>query len=683
MNATATVIGNSRLLINLDYQGGIKDVYFPNIGQENQLAKYINPLYFFFEGKLIYPNSKEFEISIDYINDTLCSETIIKHNSQAWQVKIIDLIDQTNDIHYRDIVVSNLSDKPLDLIVYFAHNYSLLESPYADTVIWYQPQGVMWHYKKDRHIAFGLVNDLYQFSCAAKSDNRDQGVMPDENGQLDLNPVSTGNVTSVLSLKAELMGHKTKKYRLFYAYATTPDKVFKLVLHARKTNTSYTLQKQAIANSLELDALFNIKDFSLLGKIFNESELASIIHYFKRSILILKSQINHNGAVIAGNDGQFLKDDGTDHYSYLWPRDAALVARSFLKIHDNETFIKIMDHTLGLLAKEGYFYHKYLPSASKHNLLLGSSWHSYITPQGDEILPIQQDATLFWALVILEFFNSQQAKKSSYSKYRVVFKKIIKFILKFSCKTESKRSNIKKYLSGATNLEPLWFTDLTNTDLPEPSFDIWEQYYGVFSLNALLKFKVLKESYELFNKFDEIKMSAEILKVLNPLKEQINLQLGAGNGIISKGIRFDKEMNAVIKDESADSSLYLLYDLDLHKEFNLEPTLNFLDSKLFLQTQLGGIARKENDHYLKINNKIPGNPWFISSMWRLRVALKNNDQDFAKRILLWSISHFDKTGLIAEQMDPDSGFALGMKPLSWSHAEYLMSVTAFIEHLRR
>jgi GH15 family glucan-1,4-alpha-glucosidase len=69
-------------------------------------------------------------------------------------------------------------------------------------------------------------------------------------------------------------------------------------------------------------------------------------------------------------------------------------------------------------------------------------------------------------------------------------------------------------------------------------------------------------------------------------------------------------------------------------------------------------------------------------MWRLRLALSENDLDFAKRIMIWVLDHFDKTGLIPEQTDPRNGYSLGIKPLTWSHAEFLISFISFIDNLQ-
>lgn len=682
MNSTATIISNGRLHINIDYWGRIKDIYFPYVGQENQLGKYINTFYFFYKGQLLSLNESDFKYQIDFVDDALISKSVITHSSNDWQVEFVDQIDTKMDVHFRDMRIMNLTQEPLDLIIYFEHNFSLLESVYADTILWHQPSGQFWHYKKDRHIVFGCDKDLYQFSCAAKDDNNGQGVVPALNGNLDLNPISTGNVSSVMSIKAEIAGSKSKRYKLYYSYAKNSTKAFNNAKKALKANTNYLVQKRVLETSMHYDELFDLKRFSILSKVFDQKQLEALFYNFNRSIMLMESQIDERGAVIAGNDGQYLKEGGLDHYSYLWPRDAAIAAKALLRLNAKKSFVKVLDHTLPLISSKGYFHHKYLPSANDKDVQLGSSWHSYITDQGVEILPIQEDATLLWADVLADYLLNNKKKHALWNKYLPPLKKMLKFLIRHTFVNDVKRAHLSKYISGSDNKKTLWFEELKGSYLPLPSYDIWEQYFGVFSFDAVLLLNVYEKSLRIFEQNPDPKLNSLIIKHSQELNSDIKKYLFNDKGVLIKGIRIDKDSDSIIKDETADSALYMLSDYQLLNEFDLKPTIAYLDSKLFLQQGVGGIARKENDHYLRVSEQFTGNPWFICSMWRLRLALSENDMNFAKRIMIWVLDHFDKTGLIPEQTDPRNGYGLGIKPLTWSHAEFLISFISFIDNLQ-
>ena len=50
-----------------------------------------------------------------------------------------------------------------------------------------------------------------------------------------------------------------------------------------------------------------------------------ICDLYKRSTLVIRTQVDNRGAIIAANDSDVLRFN-RDTYSYLWPRDGALVA---------------------------------------------------------------------------------------------------------------------------------------------------------------------------------------------------------------------------------------------------------------------------------------------------------------------------------------------------------------------
>jgi len=51
-----------------------------------------------------------------------------------------------------------------------------------------------------------------------------------------------------------------------------------------------------------------------------------------------------------------------------------------------------------------------------------------------------------------------------------------------------------------------------------------------------------------------------------------------------------------------------------------------------------------------------------------------NDIEKGKELLYWVIRHTDYTGLMAEQVNPQDGFSLSVKPLTWSHAEFINTI---------
>ena len=119
----------------------------------------------------------------------------------------------------------------------------------------------------------------------------------------------------------------------------------------------------------------------------------AVAEHFKRSLLIVRTQIDSGGAIIAGNDSD-VTERATDHYSYLWPRDGALVAHA-LDMAGYSNLTRSFFNLCGrIIASEGYFLQKYNPDGS-----LASGWHAWWNPRTKERLtPIQEDET---ALVVV------------------------------------------------------------------------------------------------------------------------------------------------------------------------------------------------------------------------------------------------------------------------------------------
>ena len=112
-----------------------------------------------------------------------------------------------------------------------------------------------------------------------------------------------------------------------------------------------------------------------------------------------------------------------------------------------------------------------------------------------------------------------------------------------------------------------------------------------------------------------------------------------------------------------------------------------LREKLWVKTEVGGMARYENDPYYRRSSEVPGNPWFICTLWLadyyIRKAGKDEGMEEAVSILNWVAEHALPSGVLAEQLHPLSGEPLSVSPLTWSHATYVTICQHFIRRLQR
>jgi GH15 family glucan-1,4-alpha-glucosidase len=106
-----------------------------------------------------------------------------------------------------------------------------------------------------------------------------------------------------------------------------------------------------------------------------------------------------------------------------------------------------------------------------------------------------------------------------------------------------------------------------------------------------------------------------------------------------------------------------------------------LQKLLWCHTDIGGYARYQNDYYHRVvndNPKVPGNPWFICTLWQAQwaVARAKTEADLepAIKILSWTAERAADSGVLAEQVNPLTGEMLSVSPLTWSHATVVIAV---------
>jgi GH15 family glucan-1,4-alpha-glucosidase len=70
-------------------------------------------------------------------------------------------------------------------------------------------------------------------------------------------------------------------------------------------------------------------------------------------------------------------------------------------------------------------------------------------------------------------------------------------------------------------------------------------------------------------------------------------------------------------DTTRDASLAGLFAFGLYSagDPRIISTMEDLREKLWVKTQVGGVARYEGDSYHRASTDLPGNPWFICTLW--------------------------------------------------------------------
>jgi GH15 family glucan-1,4-alpha-glucosidase len=313
------------------------------------------------------------------------------------------------------------------------------------------------------------------------------------------------------------------------------------------------------------------------------------------------------------------------------------VARMFFKFcHKNIT-------------PSGYFNHKYSPDGS-----IGSSWHALIDNSGKIQLPIQEDETALVLIALYKHFLK-------YGDLEFISKVYPKLVLKTS-----------EFLLDHRDPQ---------TGLPKPTFDIWEEKAGVFSSTVSTVISALESAAGFAKVFYDIERQDILTNAATEMKKAMMTKL-----YDTQAQRFKKAIYSTgIDDMTVDSSLSLIFITGAFSAFSEEVrnSMNSIIDKLWLKTTTGGIARYENDNYYRISKDLPGNPWFICTLWLARwyiaTALSSEDLKKGLNLLNWVAEHASPSGMLAEQINPYTGVPLSVSPLVWSHAEFVTAVCEYVE----
>ena len=379
-----------------------------------------------------------------------------------------------------------------------------------------------------------------------------------------------------------------------------------------------------------------------------------IIGIQEKSLLIIKSQTNNNGAIIASSDTDIMQDK-KDTYSYMWPRDGALISRSLDKTGYTETTEQFFDFCKDIISDKGYFLHKYLPDKS-----LGSSWHPWL--KFDKLqLPIQEDET---ALILDAFWK----KHSQYEN-----KKILK---------EYYKDFVKKAGDFLLNYRD------SETKLPKESYDLWEEKLGVHTFTCCTVYAGLMAAHYFAEAYKRKRDAKKYLEGAKEVKRGILKYLyDDEKEIFIKGVYQDKEGNWH-KDKTIDmSTVYGLFEykiLDINDP-KLQKTMEKTIEKLKINTNVGGIIRYEKDNYFRINKDSPSNPWFVSTLWLAEyyIAKAKNFKELkpAIDIFSWVCHHALPSGCLSEQVHPYDGKQVSVSPLTWSHAGLIIAIIKYLDKL--
>jgi len=644
-------IGNGSMLINFDERYRLRDLYYPNVGADNHLAERPSRLGVWCSGHFAWLDAEGWELHMAYEHDNLVTDVQAFHPYLNVRLHVADCVDFNRDILVRRFQVENLAERPREVRLFFHYDWQLWGTYVGDTVFYHPATRSLVAYKGRR---FFLVNalcgeqvGLTDWATGVYFAESAHGSWQDaEDGWLSQNGVSRGAVDCVGAISLGQVEPGTAKVVYHWLIAGTS---LPAVLEDDRQIRSRT-PEGLIVRTRAYWAFWVHKHRQ--SQLDLPAELWDLYH---RSLLILRTQIDENGAIIAGNDPEVARVTG-DTYSYMLPRVGAITAVALDRAGYTDLTRRFYEFCATLPSREGYLFPKYTPFGA-----LGSLAHPWLDPEGEERLPIAEDSTalLLWGLS--EHFRHERDIDFVRPLYQDCVRPALEFLLRHRDEA---------------------------TKLPRPSYDLWDETYGIHAFTVAATWAALRGASVFTTAFGQPELTTAALQAADDLRTALDRYMydGGTRRFVTR-VRLNGG-RAPVPVTTVDASLagLFLFGMVAPDDERMVRTMEAVRKRLWCHTEVAGIARYENDPFLQISQdkgNIPGNPWIVCTMWlcqwciaRARTAEELKE---AVELLAWAHRHALPSGILPEQVHPYTHAPLSVAPLTWSHAEFVLAVHAYLQ----
>jgi glucoamylase len=643
------LIGNGSLVVAFDPKYRLADIYFPHVGQENHAG---SPSRFgvWADDKISWVESDDWERTLHYLRETLVTDVHCHNEALGLRLRCYDVVDADSNVYLRKIVVRNMRDESRTIKLFFHHDLNLYSNASGNTAMFDPDSRSIIHYKSKRYLLINVATEsgsgVEEYACGRSGIGGSEGTWRDaEDGKLSMNAIQQGAVDSTvaITLQLEPNGNATAFYWIC-AGVRYGD------VRQLDANILAETPSRVIGRTASLWYTWVNKGSEDLRDLPDE-----IIELYRRSILVIRAHCDRDGGIVAACDSD-IEWGHNDHYSYVWPRDAAFVSDAADRAGFPEVARRFLAFANDTISDSGYFLHKYTPDGS-----LAPSWNPWLR-DGRKQLPIQEDETALVLWLLARHYDRNRDLDFVRSVYKRLVVQPVEFMIGFR--------------------DP-------DTALPLPSFDIWEERQGVFTFTCAAVCAAMNAAADLANLFNEQDRRARCLAVAAEIRDAMVRHLWIEDeGRFARGLVFQD--GKLQLDRTIDASAFATFYLDIFpaESAMVEGTMHAIREKLWVQTQVGGVARYEKDRYQRAADAEsgPGNPWLICTLWLAEHAIARAtsvaELQSALDLVRWVRSKARPSLVLPEQIHPISGAPLSVSPFTWSHAQVVSVVRGYLESLR-
>jgi len=646
------ILGNGKTLINFDRNMCMRDFFYPYVGMENHIGGHKCSLGVWVNGCFSWLDGGGWQIRCGYRPASLVGEAAAVNSRLGIRLLVNDAVHFTRDIFLKKIRLQNMHGTLREVRLFFHHDFSLGGTDVGDTALYDPDTGALIHYKRRYYFLFNGRSGkegFYQYTTGIKRFANQEGTWRDaEDGCLANHPVAQGSVDSTASLRVRLAPGEEK---ILYYWIVAGDG-----FEAVRRENEFVLARGVEELLAQTEHCWR-RWVEKYPRAFADLP-PPVADLFKTSLMVVRAHCDRRGAILAANDTDIMVTN-RDNYSYLWPRDGALVAHALERAGYPELTRPFYLLCREMISAQGFFWPKYHADGS-----VGSNWHPWL--RGDRPqLPVQIDETalVLWALG--GHYRRFRDLELVHSLYPDLIRPAADFLT--------------AYRDPATGL-------------PRDSYDLWEERRGVFTFTCAAVWAGLSAAADcaaLLGDADGARRWGGAARRIRAAmcRHLYSDQLGRFiRGLVYNGAGEPE------KDFTLESSLFGVFAFGVLPAAHprVAGTMRAVREGLWVQTETGGVARYTGDYYFRRADDVrtvPGNPWFICTLWLAQwyVAAARNAAALvpARSLLEWAAARSTPSGMLAEQLHPYTGEPLSVSPLTWSHATFVLAVLQYVEKYKQ
>ena len=635
------VLSNGELHVGINTFGLVHDFYFPYVGLENHAAgkSLRHRVGVWVDGEISWlDGDSSWEFSFRYPSRALIGHTMAKNERLGILLEMDDVVDSAVSAFMRNIHVVNLRPQSREVRLFMHQAFDIGDArSNTDTAQYLPDSHAILHYRGRRaFIVSGKADGepFDQYTVGLFGIEGREGTYRDaDDGELSFCNVEHGRVDSTLRFKLQIEAHGSRRAHYWIAAGTSSREA--LYVHRQIHDDGLLSRLHSTAEWWRkwLEPAVHVSE--KLAPEYQES--------FVRSAMIIKSQIDKRGAVIASTDSTLL-NYSRDAYAYCWPRDGAYVLWPLIRMGYVDEPHRFFDFCRRGLHPNGYLMHKYRADGA-----LGSSWHPYVHDGGLVAPPIQEDETALVLFVFAQFYQMHPSPRLLNEFYHTMVAPMADFLASYIDET---------------------------TGLPKPSYDLWEEVFLTATYTVSVVYAALQAAADLAEIANDSDNAVKWRSVADDIFAAAHKHLyNADRRAFYKGI--------IVKDKHVEhnatfdlSSVFgaFMFGLFPAASDEMKAAVETLKQTFLSGSSSVGLPRYENDLYYRVGPDVTGNWWYISSLWLAQYYIETDKLEEAHAILTWVNGNASQTGILSEQVNPRTGKQLSVSPLTWSHAEYIATL---------